>query len=203
MDNYAPNSRKFKEQQKAEPRERKKVEKVVTGKVKTKKKSKVRNFTDNFVSEDASSVKSYIISDVLIPAVKKTISDIVRDGIDMILYGDTRRHDKSYKSYSSVSYRDYSRRDDYRHKESRSRSGYDCDDIILESRGEVEEVLAMMDDLLATYNFVSVADLYDLVGKNCNYTDNNYGWTNLSSAEPIRCRDGGYLIKLPKPRPID
>lgn len=31
----------------------------------------------------------------------------------------------------------------------------------------------------------------------CNYTDNKYGWTDLSSAQVERVRDG-YVIRLPR-----
>lgn len=58
-----------------------------------------------------------------------------------------------------------------------------------------------MDELIDTYGNVSVADLYDLVGKSCEYTDQKYGWTNIRNAEPIRVRDG-YMLKLPKATPI-
>lgn len=197
---YKPNSHKFREGQ-SEALTEKKVEKVVRGKVKTKPKSGVSKITDIFISEDASNVKSYIMMDVLVPAVKKAISDIVRDGIDMILYGESRGR-RSSTSSSYVSYRDYSRSDDRdRFRDSRTRSGYNHDDIILESRGEAEEVLTRMDELIDTYGVVSVADLYDLIGKSCEYTDNKYGWTNIRNAEPIRVRDG-YMLKLPKALPI-
>ena len=73
---------------------------------------------------------------------------------------------------------------------------------MLETRGEAEDVLSRMDELIDTYGVVSVADLYDLVGISCNYTDNKYGWTNLRNAEPVRVRDG-YMLKLPKALPID
>ena len=74
--------------------------------------------------------------------------------------------------------------------------------MVLETRGEAEDVLSRMDELIDTYGVVSVADLYDLVGISCNYTDNKYGWTNLRNAEPVRVRDG-YMLKLPKALPID
>ena len=202
---YKPNSNRYKKEQNNAPAERKKVEKVVTGKVRTKKKSEISKLKDTFISEDVSNVKSYIVMDVLIPAAKKAISDIVRDGIDMILYGDTRgRRGGSSSGASYVSYRSYSDRDrrDDRRESSRTRVGYDYDDIILESRVEAEEVLQRMDELIETYGIVSVADLYDLVGKSCNYTDNKYGWTNIRNAEPVRVRDG-YLLKMPKAGPIN
>lgn len=202
-EDYKPNSHKFREGQTEALTERKRVEKVVHGKVKTKRKSGVSKITDVFISEDAANVKSYIVMDVLVPAVKKAISDIVRDGIDMILYGESRGR-RSNNSTGYVSYRDYSRRDDDRDRfrDSRSRvSGYNPDDIVLETRGEAEEVLSRMDELIDTYGNVSVADLYDLVGKSCEYTDQKYGWTNIRNAEPIRVRDG-YMLKLPRVAPL-
>ena len=199
---YKSNSHRSKEGKTEALTDRKKVEKVVHGRVRMKPKSGVSKITDVFISEDAANVKSYIVMDVLVPAVKKAISDIVRDGIDMILYGESRGR-KSSSASGYVSYRDYSRSDDRdRFRDSRSRSSYAHDDIILDSRGEAEEVLTRMDELIDTYGNVSVADLYDLVGKSSEYTDNKYGWTNIRNAEPIRVRDG-YMLKLPKALPIN
>lgn len=199
---YKSNSHRSKEGKTEALTDRKRVEKVVHGRVRTKPKSGVSKITDVFISEDAANVKSYIVMDVLVPAVKKAISDIVRDGIDMILYGESRGR-KSNSASGYVSYRDYSRSDDRdRFRDSRSRSRYAHDDIILDSRGEAEEVLTRMDELIDTYGNVSVADLYDLVGKSSEYTDNKYGWTNIRNAEPIRVRDG-YMLKLPKALPIN
>lgn len=198
---YKPNSVKYKTEHKEAPAD-KKVEKVVTGNV-IKKKNGVRKFTDIFISEDFANVKSYVLMDVLVPAVKKAISDIVTDGIDMILYGGTGRSRKCGNNTSYVSYRSYSdRRDDRRKEPAVSRSGYSYDDIILNTRAEAEEVMLQMTELLDRYGIVSVADLYDLVGVTGNYTDNHYGWTQLRSAEVIHVRDG-YLLKLPRAILID
>lgn len=197
-EDYKSNSHKSKEEPR---REEKKIEKVATGKVKTKKKSGANKVADVFISEDISNVKDYIIYDVLLPAAKKTISEIVSNGIDMILYGETRS--KSRSRGSKVSYSKYyeDRDDDYRRTSRRRAVGYDYEDVILESRREAEEVLNRMEDLIDTYGVVSVADLYDLVGISGNYTDNKYGWTNLRSAGVERTRDG-YLIYLPKVKPL-
>lgn len=199
-EDYKPNSHKFREDQTTAPNEKKQIEKVVRGSVKTRPKKGVRKLADVFVSEDISNVKSHIMMDVVVPAVKKVISDIVRDGIDMLLYGDTRGN-RSSSSY--ISYRDYtsSNVSSNRSVSSPSRTGYNHDDIVLETREEAEEVLERMDELIEAYGVVSVADLYDLIGKSCNYTDNKYGWTNIRNAEPIRVRDG-YMLKLPKALPI-
>lgn len=195
MEDYKPNSHKSKEI--TNVLATKKDIKPIA-KAKTKKKNKL---VDTFISEDAQNIKSYILMDVLVPAIKKAISDIVTDGISMLLYGDTSHGSKRSSSVTSyVSYNRYSDRD--RRDDRVTRTGYSYDDIVLNTRGEAEEVLDAMDGMLETYGVVSVADMYDLVGITCNYTDNKYGWTNLRNAEPVRVRDG-YMLKLPKAGPID
>ena len=203
MNDFKPNSHRFKEEQK-ESAEKKKVEKVISGKVKTKKKSEISKFADVFISEDARNVKSYVLLDVLVPAIKKAISDIVTDGIDMILYGGTGRSKKRSNSNSSyVSYNRYSdHRDDRRGDSSyRAISRYDFENITLDNRGDAEEVLERMDELLDAYGIVTVSDLYDLVGITGEFTDNKYGWTSLRNAEIVRVRDG-YKLKLPRVTPV-
>lgn len=202
MEDYRPNSHKSKEVTQV-PAERKKLDKVVSGDVKVKKKSGVHKLTDVFISEDVSNVKSYIIMDVLVPAVKKAVSDIVTNGIDMILYGGNggsrKRTNGGYISYNNYSDR---RREEHSYSTTTTRTGYSYDEISIPSRGEAEEVLTRMDELIDTYGIVSVADFYDLVGVTCNYTDNKYGWTNIRNAEIVRVRDG-YKIKLPKALPLN
>lgn len=204
MENYKPNSHKSKEEQQEALAERK-VEKVIKGSAKTKKRSDVKKFADVFISEDAGNVKSYIIMDVLIPAIKKAISDIVTNGIDMMLYGEAGRSKKKSPA-SKISYRSYYESDNDRRRDYssiRTRSTYEYDDIVLDNRGEAESVLSTMDELVETYGMVSVADLYELVGIQGSYTDNKYGWTkNIRNASVVRVRDG-YLLKLPKALPFD
>lgn len=201
MDNYKPNSHKSKEEQKESTSE-KKVEKVISGTAKSKKKNEIQKFADVFISEDVNNVKSYILLDVLIPAIKKAVSDIVTNGIDMILYGESEKTKKNSTS-SKISYRSYYDNDrKYSYNSSAVKREYSYDDIILDNRGEAEDVLARMDELVATYGIASVADLYDLVGITGNYTDNKYGWTDVRSATVVRTRDG-YLIKLPKVLPLN
>ena len=201
MDEYKSNSHKSRELT-TQNETSKKVEKVVSGTVKTKKKSGLEKIAGIFVSEDADNVKSYILTDIIIPAVKKTVSDIVTNGIDMILYGGSGKIGRGNSPASRISYNNcYSsiRRDP---EPSRYRATYAYDDIVLETRGEAEEVLSRMDELMSRYKVVSVADLYDMVGIQGNYTDNKYGWTDIHTAHVERIRDG-YLLKLPRAMPLD
>jgi hypothetical protein len=195
---YSSNSNKSKAEKNLPE---KRVEKVVTGNVSTKKKSGIEKIAGEFISEDAKNIKSYIIGDVLLPSIKKAISDIVVNGIDMILYGSSGNTQRRGNT-DRVSYRNY-----YEDRNNRSTvraytSSYVFDDVILATRGEAEDVLSTMDDLIDKYGVARVADLYDLVGISGNYTDNRYGWTNIRDARIERCRDG-YMIKMPKAIPIE
>lgn len=203
MREYQPNSHKSKEEAKSTElatTEKKKVQKVVSGKVKTKSNEK-RKLASMFISEDATNVKSYIIFDVLVPTIKKTVFDVVTDSLDMILNGGTGS--KKHKSGNKISYRSYydDKRDD-RDSGSRVRSRFDYDDLIFDSRGECEAVREQMVDLIDAYGFVTVADMYDMADIPAPYTSNKYGWTNIRTAETVRVRDG-YVLKLPKAMPID
>lgn len=200
MNDFKPNSHRFKEEQKAQAvAETKRVEKVISGNAKVKK-NEVRRFADIFISEDVKNVKSYVLMDVLVPAIKKAISDIVTNGIDMILYGESGRPKKSGSSFVSYD-SSYRRSDERRHESAPARTSYRYNDIVLDTRSEAEEVLNHMDDIIETYGVVRVADFYDLCGVTGNFTDNSYGWSNISTAKIEHTRDG-FVIKMPRAMPI-
>lgn len=207
MEDYKPNSHTYKEQQKNGSSE-KRVEKVVKNNVQVKKKSEVRKLADTFISDEAANVKSYVLLDVIVPTIKETIVNIVIDSVEMILLGGTGRSGKKRSGGSSgsyVSYRSYSDRDrrDDRRDERDSRSRFDLDDIKFKTRGDAEAVLEQMQDIIDTYKTVNVADLYDMIDQTAPYTANRYGWTTLRNAYAERARGGGYILKLPRPLPLD
>lgn len=201
MEEYKPNSDKAREEQQTE----KKVEAVITGTAKTRKKGEMKKFADVFIAEDANNVKSYILMEVIIPAVKKAISDIVTTGIDMILYGEAGKSRKN-GSASKVSYRNYYEREGERTRAGSGisrRNTFDYDEVVFDTRGDAEAVLDAMNDIISQYGTVSVSDFYDLARvANDNYTMNRYGWTNIGGATAVRVRDG-YVLKLPRAIPLN
>lgn len=203
MEDYTPNSHKFKEEQKATAQEPKKIEKVVDG-AKLKKKSGVAKLGDVFIAADIKTVLSCVAADVLIPAAKKLIYDVGSRTLDMVLYGESRGG-RSGSSTDNISYRKYS---DPRETRSRfddtvrERPRFDSDEIVFEFRGEAEKVLDHMIDIVNNYGIVSVSEMYELSNLTQPYTSNRYGWTSLRSADVVRVRDG-YVIRLPKAKPID
>ena len=197
MNDYKPNSHRVK----AVQAEERKVEKVVHGSVKAKKKNGLHSLASVFISEDVQNVKSYILMDVVVPTVKKAILGAV----DMMLNGGSGSG-YGRQTGPKVSYRQYYNdpRDDRYHREPmRARTPFDYEDIRFDTKGDAELMLTEMDNVIERYGFITVADMYDMAYLPQPHTSNKYGWTNISSADIVRTRDGDYIIKLPRALPID
>lgn len=205
MEKYEPNSRLSKERRaEATKKDKPKAEKVVSGAVKTRE-NKSRKLFGSFISSDANSVWEAVVVDVLVPSLKKLVSEGVNTAADLFLYGESRGR-RDNRSESRVSYRRYydERYGDRRDSERRStstRNRFDYDQLVYESRGEAEMVLDSMRETCAEYGLVSVADMYDFSGLSAPFTSHDYGWTSLRAAEVRRIHDG-YIIDLPKFMPI-
>lgn len=180
------------------------VQQVAKGNVTRKKESTASKFKRAFFGEDVVNVKDYVIFDVMIPALKATISDMIGNGVEVLLFGEARgKRKKKGDNYAGY----YRRRDDRDSDGGRRRSVVSdraFDDICLDSRAEAEEVISTLSDLAYDYGQVSVADLYDLVGISANFTDEKYGWYkgDLRGATVRRCRDG-FLLDLPRATRLD
>lgn len=189
---------------KAEPKkeERQKLQQVTKGKVTRRKQSSAKKALEAFVGDDVSDVKGYILEDVIIPAIKNVISDVVGGGIDMLLFGDTKarksRSNQQRTVYNYSSIRDGERRDRRRDtRDDNKHLRYAYDDLIFDSKGDAEEVLDLLIEHIEQFGDVSVADLNDLVGVSGAFTDGYWGWTDLSRADLKRVH-GGWMLVLPR-----
>lgn len=191
------------------------VLKVVEGRVVRRKKPLGKRFSEIFFGGDTKGVVEYIVNDVLIPAAKDTITDAVSQGIERMIFGESRSGGRRPSSRqgafgggsSSINYSRYAtsgRRDETTRPpmSRRARGSHDFDEIILASRAEADDVIEQLFDVLEKYDQVSVKDLYELVGENYHHTDEKWGWTNLRGAGVTRT-GGGYLLNLPKTEPLD
>lgn len=189
---------------------------VDKGSVHLKKKSGFAEFKHQLFAEEGADLKGYIVNDVLIPTIKSTISDVVSNGIDILLYGEAR-HGKSritpsgrggnYVSYNSISSRNDSHgsRGIIRPGTNSSvglRSSLQIDSFVFDTRAKAMEILDRLCTIVDDYGIVAVSDLYDLCGEVCPYTYNNYGWRDLRNAGITLVRDG-YLLSLPTPQVLD
>ena len=192
---YESNSHKSKDEKNKTflPENEKNIKKIVSGTAKVKKKNGFQKILrDIFVSRDATDIKEHIWFDVIVPALKKSIVDFV----DAIVYPNNKRTSKvSYQPYYDSKSNNRSRRNDDR----AGRNSF-YEEIIVDSRGEAEEIIDKMNEIIVNYDVVSVADLYEMIGydKKSRYTDFNYGWSDLRGAKAVRVPDG-FLLGLPSP----
>lgn len=210
---YPPNSNTSKKNTKNEKAVKatddneREIRRVVKKKATMKKKSLGSKVAETFVGDDVADVKEYIIFDVLIPAIKNIVVDSVTSGVNMLLFGNSERkptnihRDGGYSRVSYGSYYDKPSRSN-RHQGTSVIRTIDFEQMIFDSRVDAESVLDEMADIVARYNFVSVADVCTMTGVESRYTYNNYGWTDVSAGYVKRVRDG-YIIDLPSPRPFD
>ena len=178
----------------------KRAERVVEDGERVKKAGGFKLFMRELIAPDVENMRDYVRRDVLIPTIKKTAWDLM----DMLIYpeGSARKRDKSMASKTSyTNYYDTQRRGrDDEPPPRRTRTGWDYEDEVL-TRGAAEAVLMRMEEILDRYEIVRVADVNDLIGIDGKYTDNNYGWTDISTAKVERVRDG-YVLKLPRAMPL-
>jgi hypothetical protein len=187
---------------------RPKVQAVVQGTVQKAKKSPGRVLSESFLAEDAKNVGQYILMDVLIPAAKSMVNDIVSMGIERLLYGSDMPRKSTFGQRSNVSYgryfkeatpSRYSRERVTPEQPSRSRHATSrSEDMVFESRSDAEEVLTNLTELVESYGQATVSDFCDLVGVESTFVDLKYGWEVLGKAYIQRIRDG-YIIHLPEP----
>jgi hypothetical protein len=204
---YQGNSEKSKK-----PRpEKKAIEKVIETEVVVKKKPFGARFRDVIIAADFRSVNQYLLYDVLIPAFRNTVVDVTSKGIQRMMYGESAIRRRDYGAEPRVTYnnpinRNYrdpgpprGNRPYIRDARTQQRSR---DDIVLTTREEAEIVLERMNDIIDTYDVVSVADLNDLVGLTGSHVDNKWGWVYLGDVQIQQIREG-YLLNLPAAEPIN
>lgn len=178
---------------------KKNIKQVTSGKAKIKHDP--RKLADVFIAEDVSNVKTYLFLDVLVPAVKKLFVDMIETAVNMFAYGTNapKQNSKAVKtSYSGYYNSSASTKKDYRI----SNADNEYVSVLVDTRAEAEASIFGCEELIDKYGMASIADFYDLVGITSKYTDYKYGWEDVKSATITRTREG-YLIKMPKAKPLD
>lgn len=203
---YPPNSQKSKNVSSGE----KKLKRVTSDDPIRRKKGLGSQFRSTFLGGDAHSAFHYVVFGVLIPAAKDALAEAGAQGIERLIFGDSRARQKASRvngplghiNYNQRSNKPQPRSDSPRFMSRQARSQHQFEEIILTDRREAEEALERLFDCVDQFGSASVADLYELVGVKSAHTDNKWGWTDLRGADIVRVRNG-YLLDLPETEPLD
>lgn len=182
---------------------------VVSSGAVRRKKSLRKQFSETFVAGDAKTALRYVAFDVLLPSAKDMVVESFTQGIEKLIFGDSRRRGTTHPQAGPTGYVSYNRYSmggrnsgPSRVLSRQARSRFNFDEIVLDNRVEAEEVIDKLFELVSRYESATVADLYELVGLNSTHTDHKWGWTDLHGAGVSRIR-GGYLLDIPEPEPLD
>jgi hypothetical protein len=192
-----------------EPQDKENIKRITSDDPIRKKKGLRKQFHDTLIAGNPRGALNYVVLEVLLPAAKDMISEAGASYLDKLVYGESSRRRRAVSPPQSgptgyVSYNQYSmaQSSPQRALSRRARAQHDFDEIILQHRGEADDVIDRMYEIMSRYGVVSVSDLYELVGIKSSYTDNSWGWKGLRGAGVTRVRDG-WLIDLPSPQPLD
>ena len=155
--------------------------------------------------DDLKSVGSYLFWDIAIPAFKNMVYEMVVGGTERTLFSQGGA--PSYQRPTTPRYTSYNRVYQSRtygttpgNERTLTKSVYQP--VVLDSKSEAESVVTELTNIVDTYGSASVGDLYGMVGISADYPVEDRGWTNLTSAQVTRVRDG-YLLDLPSPVKIN
>lgn len=189
--------------------ERPVVSRVVQHQAKIKEDTFWDKFKKAWFGEDVKNVGDHLIFGIGIPAMKATISDMVSNGINIMLFGETGS--RSRRDPRSSGYSGYYRRESDRERESRKRDevGYIWEQVEPMSKSDVLSIIAKIRDIANDYEYVTQAELLSALGfgkDDIDWTDEGLVWYMDDLRGPsdnfYRTVRGGYLLDLPRPKKI-
>lgn len=196
---YSANSQKSKQSE--QPAEERIKGPVIVGTATERKEPLRKKFLSAYAGDSAQSVGNYLIMDVVVPATKNLIVDLVSQGINRLMYGSSmpgRTNSFVGSMGSRVSYGKMfngggsaaQQPTPQQQKMSpQGRANHNFGEIVLQTRSDGEMVLDSLRDLIEQYGSAKVVDLYRAVGVPTDFTDQKFGWTNLARAQVLQIRE--------------
>ncbi len=210
MSEFPTNSQRRATPRKEEPEtERKKVDKIVAGPVVRRKTPVGKKLKEALLGGADRSLGEFILQDVIVPNIRDMIFEANQRGMERLLYPGEEgrpyrraRHGdpRGRTNYNGISH-GRGRPDEARQLSRRARATHDFGEIVYATRPEAEAVLEGLFALLDEYEVATVADLLEMSDTSSQFTDRNWGWTDLRGSDIRRVRDG-WLLDLPRPEDI-
>lgn len=217
--NYAGNSKLDKEiaaeeaQKKAEPR----IKRIEGVNVVESKPTLGSKFRKSFGGQNFKAVAAAVLIDVIVPNAKDLLMDIIIEGGQRSIYGESgrRRTGTSALASTIVGGATRIRGTNYSNISTQSRvvggaqpptmtaqerTQFDFSNLIFPTRDQAEEVLEKMHDAIEEFGTVPVADFYEAIQVTGNgFTDQKFGWDAraFAGSKVAKVREGWILALTP------
>ena len=183
--------------------ERQPAEKVISGVVIERKPGLGSKIRETFMGVSARESAEHVVMDVLVPQFRGMLADAGMQMVERLILGESRgRATTTSSSSSRVRGSNYVAYNRFAGQGSESEPvnfrSNEVREVIVETRGDAQNVLDELFRHIDRYKAVSVAYYYELVGITGKFTDHQWGWTNLNASGVSHVREG-YRIELPKP----
>lgn len=173
---------------------------------------RIKNSILSFVREDFPDIVDFAIHDVMVPAIKNTIYDMVNGGMARAFWGTRTMPRHTYDNrptYSNGGYTSYS--DRYRSQTEQSNVSrdtiYNWKPPTFTSRSAALRVLSELKRGAeeTSSHIITLGDLYRAMGHTRNFLHDEWGWSwrtlaSIPAPKPYRSE---WILEFPRPRPVE
>jgi hypothetical protein len=188
---------------------REKLKPVVTAEVVIKEPSLGRKMKSIFFGGEFKSASRYVVTDVILPAFRDTVFDVMTAGTERVIYGESRTPRRRHRGMTTGALGSITNYNRPIQRGARSAmlpdqpprgmnrvTRRESNDVLIADREEAVLVLDTLNECITRYEVASLADLNELLNQPSAVVDQKWGWFSLSDAN-IRQTRQGYLLELP------
>lgn len=178
----------------------------VKGEVTKKKTGLGKKLRAVFFEEDAKSTGKKLVGDVLVPAAKDLLYDLITKGAGIGIYGESSSR-KGKRGESKSSYTSYYKSDTRERERDRARRvnpvTIDLNEYGFEIEDDAQSLLDMLRRDIRDNGEALVTSFFDSIGEtpNTEYTIADYGWDDIDDIprKPSFSK-GLWYLDLPRPK---
>lgn len=184
--------------------------------VKTKKHGIGSKFAEVFFATSPAAARDHVVTNIFLPTLKDLVLDMAYGYLSMFLYDRPAVGGRRGRSGADVYSQAFSRSSNVSRERLAGSVGNGAskaisatgtrrmeDELIFDDMGEAQEYLDNFREILDRYGVLSIGDVMDMCGLSHTFTDDKYGWKNLSQANVRRLGHGQYTIYFPRALPIN
>lgn len=185
---------------------------VIQGKVIPRKQPLGKRIASLLIAGDPKTSARESAMEVFLPGLQRIVLDTLKQSLDRLILGEAQTRSGGIVrtfggqvtrvAYESAGKSISTQRQAPKPQLSwQARSTHNFDEILLEEREDAVNAIEKLRVTIEEYGVARVSDLYDAVDMTSEFTDDKWGWYDLSQAG-LKWTSDGYLLNLPKPVPL-